>query len=147
MSIDAQRPSAPPARWKAGTRLSILAAAAFAAGLAIANWPVVGDRAMAFFALMGQPRLEAIRAMEEPVVGADGVARADWLVFFEDGAPQAERSRLLARHESVRFVDETIFSNAVVLSIPESSKSVVSAIRSSPAVWLMLKDRPFYLCH
>ena len=47
----------------------------------------------------------------------------------------------------MRFVDETIFSNGVVVSIPDSARAVVQAIRSSPAVWLMLKDRPFYLCH
>ena len=125
----------------------MLAAAAFAAGLAIANWPAVGDRAMEFFALMGQPRLEAMQAMEEPVVGPDGIARTDWLVFFDDDAPESERSGLLERHQSVRFVDETIFSNGVVVSIPDSAKAPVEAIRSSPAVWLMLKDRPFYLCH
>ncbi len=147
MSTEADRREAPGARRNAGARLSILAAAAFAAGLALANWPVVGDRAMALLALMGQPRLEAMQAMEEPVVGPDGVARADWLVFFEDDAPEAERAGLLARHESVRFVDRTIFSNGVVVSIPDTARAVVGAIRSSPAVWLMLKDRPFYLCH
>ena len=125
----------------------MLAAAAFAAGLAIANWPAVGERAMEFFAVLGQPRLEAMRAMEEPVVGPDGIARSDWLVFFEDDAPESERSGLLDRHESVRFVGETIFSNGVVVSVPDSARAVVQAIRSSPAVWLMLKDRPFYLCH
>lgn len=147
MSTEAGRSQPPAARAKAGVRLSILAAAGFAAGLAIASWPAVGERAMEFFALMGQPRLEAMRAMEEPVVGPDGVARTDWLVFFDGDAPEAERARLLARHESVRFVDRTIFPGGVVLSIPESAKAVVAAIRSSPAVWLMLKDRPFYLCH
>ena len=145
--MEAQRPGAPPARRKTGTRLSLLAVAAFAAGLAIANWPVVGERAMEFFALMGQPRLQAMQAMEEPVVGPDGIARTDWLVFFEDDAPEKERERVLARHESARFVDRTIFSNAVVISIPDSARAVVGAIRSSPAVWLLLKDRPFYLCH
>ena len=147
MSTEAGRPEAPAARRKTGARLSILAAAGFAAGLAIANWPVVGERAMEFFALMGQPRLEAMRALEEPVVGPDGVARTDWLVFFEDHASQADRERLLARHESVRFVDRTIFSSGVVVSIPDSAKAVVGALRASPAVWLMLRDRPFYLCH
>ena len=147
MSTEARRPGAPPARRKVGVRLTMLAAAAFAAGLAIANWPAVGDRAMEFFALMGQPRLEAMQAMEEPVVGPDGIPRSDWLLFFEDDAHESERSGLLDRHQSVRFVDETIFSNAVVVSIPDSAKAVVQAIRSSPAVWLMLKDRPFYLCH
>ena len=145
--MEAQRPGAPPARRKTGTRLSLLAVAAFAAGLAIANWPVVGERAMEFFALMGQPRLQAMQAMEEPVVGPDGIARTDWLVFFENDAPEKERERLLTRHASVRFVDRTIFSNAVVISIPDSARAVVGAIRSSPAVWLLLKDRPFYLCH
>lgn len=147
MSTEAGRPQAPATRRKVGARLSILAAAGFAAGLAIANWPVVGERAMEFFALMGQPRLEAMRALEEPAVGPDGVARTDWLVFFEDDASQADRERLLARHESVRFVDRTIFSSGVVVSIPDSAKAVVGALRSSPAVWLMLRDRPFYLCH
>ncbi len=147
MSAEAQRPGAPRVRRKAGVRLSMLAVAAFAAGLAIANWPAVGDRAMEFFVLLGQPRLEAMQAMEEPIVGPDGVARSDWLVFFEDDAPESERSGLLDRHESVRFVDETIFSNGVVVSIPDAARAVVRAIRSSPAVWLMLKDRPFYLCH
>lgn len=146
-STEAGRPGAPPARRKAGARLSILAGAGFAAGLAIANWPTVGERAMEFFALMGQPRLEAMRAMEEPVVGPDGVARSDWLMFFEDDASPAERERLLARHESVRFVDRTFFASGVVVSIPDSAKVVVDALRSSPAVWLMLRDRPFYLCH
>ena len=148
MSSEVQRSDAPPAaRRKAGARLSVLAAAAFAAGLAIANWPAVGDRAMEFFVMMGQPRLEVIRAMEQPVVGPDGIARTDWLVFFEDDTPRSERAGLFDRHESVRFVDRTVFSNAVVVSIPDSARSVVRAIRSSPAVWLMLKDRPFYLCH
>ncbi len=147
MSAEAGRPGARAARRKTGARLSILAAAGFAAGLAIANWPVVGERAMEFFALMGQPRLEAMRALEEPVVGPDGVARTDWLVFFEDHASQADRERLLARHEAVRFVDRTIFSSGVVVSIPDSAKAVVGALRASPAVWLMLRDRPFYLCH
>ena len=128
-------------------RLALLAAAAFAAGLAIANWPAVSDRAMRFFALMGQPRLEAMRAMEAPVIGADGIARTDWLIFFEDEVLEPRRRRLLAEHESVRFVDRTIFSNGVVVSIPDAAKAVVTAIRSSPAVWLMLRDRPFYLCH
>ena len=135
MSIEVERPGPLRARRRA------------VAGLAIANWPPVSDRAMHFLALMGQPRLEAMRAMEEPVVGADGIARIDWLVFFEDEAPEPERRRLLAEHESVRFVDRTIFSNAVVVSIPDAAKAVVAAIRSSPAVWLMLRDRPFYLCH
>lgn len=147
MSTEARRPAAPRVRRKAGIRLSMLAAAAFAAGLAIANWPAVGDRAMELFVLLGQPRLEAMQAMEEPIVGPDGIARSDWLVFFEDDAPESERSGLLDRHESVRFVDETIFSNGVVVSIPDSARAVVQALRSSPAVWLMLKDRPFYLCH
>ena len=147
MSTEAGRPEAPAGRWKTGARLSILAAAGFAAGLAIANWPVVGERAMEFFALMGQPRLEAMRALEEPVVGPDGVARTDWLVFFEDHASQADRERLLARHEAVRFVDRTIFSSGVVVSIPDSASAVVDALRVSPAIWIMLKDRPFYLCH
>ena len=147
MSIEAERPSALRVRRRSGVRISILAAIAFAAGLAIANWPVFSSRAMEFFALMGQPRLEAMRAMEEPVVGPDGVARSDWLVFFEDDAPQSDRDRLIAEHEPVRFVERTIFSNAVVVSIPDTARAVVSAIRSSPAVWLMLKDRPFYLCH
>ena len=147
MSAEAGRPEAPAARWKTGTRLSVLAAAGFAAGLAVANWPAVGERAMEFFALMGQPRLEAMRALEEPVVGPDGVARTDWLVFFEDDAPEAERERVLARHESVRFVEPTIFSSGVVISIPDSARAVVDALRASPAVWLMLRDRPFYLCH
>ena len=147
MSAEAGRPEAPPARWKTGARLSVLAAAGFAAGLAVANWPVVGERAMEFFALMGQPRLEAMRALEEPVVGPDGVARTDWLVFFEDDAPEAERERVLARHGSVRFVEPTIFSSGVVVSIPDSARAVVDALRASPAVWLMLRDRPFYLCH
>ena len=147
MSIEAHGQGPTAGRRRTGIRLSVLAATAFLAGLAVANWPAFGSRAMEFFALMGQPRLEAIRAMEEPAVGPDGIARADWLVFFEDDAPEAERARLLARHESVRFVDRTIFSNGVVVSIPESSKAIVSAIRSSPAVWLMLKDRAFYLCH
>ena len=147
MSIEAERPEPVRARRRAGAWLSVLAVAAFAAGLAIANWPIVSDRAMEFFALMGKPRREAMRAMEEPVIGPDGVARTDWLVFFEDDASQTDRDRLLAEHESVRFVDTTIFSNGVVVSIPDAAKLVVSAIRSSPAVWLMLKDRPFYLCH
>ena len=147
MSIEAERPQVPHARRKAGARLSLLAAVAFAAGLAIANWPVVSGRAMEFFALMGQPRLEAMRAMEEPVVGPDGIARSDWLVFFEDDAPESERARLLAEHESVHFVDRTFFASGVVVSIPDKARAVVRAIRSSPAVWLMLKDRPFYLCH
>ena len=147
MSTEVPRPGAPRVRRKAGVRLSMLAAAAFVAGLAIANWPAVGDRAMELLVLLGQPRLEAMQAMEEPVLGPDGIARTDWLVFFEDDAPETERSGLLDRHESVRFVDETIFSNGVVVSIPDSAKAVVRAIRSSPAVWLMLKDRPFYLCH
>lgn len=146
-STEAGRPGGRAARRKTGARLSILAAAGFAAGLAIANWPVIGERAMEFFALMGQPRLEAMRALEEPVVGLDGVARTDWLVFFEGDASPADRERLLARHESVRFVDRTIFSSGVVVSIPDSAKAVVGALRSSPAVWLMLRDRPFYLCH
>ena len=147
MSIEAERPRDLNARRRAGTRLALLGAAAFAAGLAIANWTLVSGRAMELLALMGQPRLEAMRAMEEPVVGPDGVARSDWLVFFEDEAPESERARLLAEHESVRFVDQTIFASGVVVSIPDGAKAVVSAIRSSPAVWLMLKDRPFYLCH
>ena len=147
MSTEVRRSEAPAARRKTGARLSILAAAAFSAGLAIASWPVVGERVMEFFALMGQPRLEAMRAMEEPVVGPDGVARTHWLVFFEDDAPETERERLLARHESVRFVERTIFADGVVVSIPDSARAVVGALRSSPAVWLMLKDRPFYLCH
>lgn len=147
MSTEARRPGAPRVRRKAGVRLSMLAVAAFVAGLAIANWPAVGDRAMELFVLLGQPRLEAIRAMEEPLVGPDGIARSDWLVFFEDDAPESERSGLLDRYGSVRFVDETIFSNGVVVSIPDSAKAAVQSIRSSPAVWLMLKDRPFYLCH
>lgn len=147
MSIEVERPGPFRARRRAVARLALLAAAAFAAGLAIANWPAFSDRAMRFFALMGQPRLEAMRAMEEPVVGADGIARNDWLVFFEDEAPEPERRRLLAEHESMRFVDRTIFSNGVVVSIPDAAKAVVGAIRSSPAVWLMLRDRPFYLCH
>lgn len=147
MSTEARQTGAPRVRRKAGIRLSMLAAAAFAAGLAIANWPAVGDRAMELFVLLGQPRLEAMQAMEEPIVGPDGIARSDWLVFFEDDAPESERSGLLDRHESVRFVDETIFSNGVVVSIPDSARAVVQALRSSPAVWLMLKDRPFYLCH
>ena len=145
--MGAPRPGATGTRRKAGAWLSVLAATAFAAGLAIANWPAVGGRAMEFLAFLGKPRLEAMQAMEEPVVGPDGVARTDWLVFFEDDAPDSERERLLARHESVHFVDRTIFSNGVVFSIPDSAKAIVSAIRSSPAVWLMLKDRPFYLCH
>jgi len=148
MSFEAQRSGAPaPARRRAGAWLLALAAAAFAAGLAIANWSAVANRAMEFFVLMGQPRLEAMRAMEEPVVGPDGIARTDWLVFFEDDAPRSERAGLIERHESVLFVDRTIFSNGVVVSIPDSARAVVQAIRSSPAVWLMLKDRPFYLCH
>ena len=147
MPTEARRPGTPRVRRKAGVRLSMLAVAAFAAGLAIANWPAVGDRAMELLVRLGQPRLEAMQAMEEPVLGPDGIARTDWLVFFEDDAPESERSGLLDRHESVRFVDETIFSNGVVVSIPDSAKAVVQAIRSSPAVWLMLKDRPFYLCH
>lgn len=148
MSFEAPRSGAPaPARRKAAAWLSVLAAVAFAAGLAIANWPAVGDRAMEFFVLMGQPRLEAMQAMERPVAGPDGIARSDWLVFFEGDAPQSERAGLIERHESVRFVDRTIFSNGVVVSIPDSARAVVQAIRSSPAVWLMLKDRPFYLCH
>lgn len=147
MSTEARRTGSPRVRRKAGVRLSMLAVAAFVAGLAIANWSAVGDRAMELLVLLGQPRLEAMQAMEEPVVGPDGIARTDWLVFFEDDAPESERSGLLDRHESVRFVDETIFSNGVVVSIPDSARAVVQAIRSSPAVWLMLKDRPFYLCH
>ncbi len=147
MSTEARRPAAPRLRRKAGVRLSMLAVAAFVAGLAIANWPAVGDRAMELLVLLGQPRLEAMQAMEEPVVGPDGIARTDWLVFFEGDAPESERSGLLDRHESVRFVDETIFANGVVVSIPDSARAVVQAIRSSPAVWLMLKDRPFFLCH
>ena len=147
MSTEARRPGAPRVRRKAGIRLSMLAVAAFVAGLAIANWPAVGDWAMDLLVLLGQPRLEAMQAMEEPVVGPDGIARTDWLVFFEGDAPESERSGLLDRHESVRFVDETIFANGVVVSIPDSARAVVQAIRSSPAVWLMLKDRPFYLCH
>lgn len=147
MSIEVERTGPPRTRRKAGARLSVLAVAAFLTGLAIANWPTVAERAMQFLALVGQPRLEAMRAVEEPVVGPDGVARSDWLVFYEDDAPQSERDRLLAEHESVRFVEETIFSNGVVVSIPDAAKAVVSALRSSPAVWLMLKDRPFYLCH
>ena len=147
MSIEVERPGPVRARRRAVTRLAFLAAAAFAAGLAIANWPAVTERAMHFFAVMGQPRLEAMRAMEAPVVGADGIARTDWLVFFENDAPEPERKRLLAEHESVRFVDRTFFSDGVVVSIPDAAKSVVAAIRSSPAVWLMLRDRPFYLCH
>ena len=148
MSFEAQRSGAPPpTRRKAGAWLLALAAAAFAAGLAIANWPAVGDRAMEFFVLMGQPRLEAMQAMEQPIAGPDGIRRTDWLVFFEDDAPQSERAGLIDRHESVHFVDRTIFSNGVVVSIPDSARAVVQAIRSSPAVWLMLKDRPFYLCH
>ena len=148
MSFEAQRSGAPPpTRRKAGAWLLALAAAAFAAGLAIANWPAVGDRAMEFFVLMGQPRLEAMQAMEQPVAGPDGIARTDWIVFFEADAPQSERAGLIERHESVHFVDRTIFSNGVVVSIPDSARAVVQALRSSPAVWLMLKDRPFYLCH
>ena len=147
MSTEARRRGAPRVRRKAGIRLSMLAVAAFVAGLAIANWPAVGNRAMELLVLLGQPRLEAMQAMEEPVVGPDGIARTDWLVFFEGDAPESERSGLLDRHESVRFVDETIFANGVVVSIPDSARAVVQAIRSSPAVWLMLKDRPFYLCH
>ena len=147
MSIEVERPGPLRARRRAVVRLALLAAAAFAAGLAIANWPAVSDRAMRFFALMGQPRLEAMRAMEAPVIGADGIARTDWLIFFEDEVLEPRRRRLLAEHESVRFVDRTIFSNGVVVSIPDAAKAVVTAIRSSPAVWLMLRDRPFYLCH
>ena len=147
MTVEVERAEPARARRRTGAWISILAVAAFATGLAIANWPVVSDRAMEFFALMGQPRLDAMRAMEEPVVGPDGIARSDWLVFFEDESSTSDRQRLLAEHESVRFVDTTIFANGVVLSIPDAAKLVVSAIRSSPAVWLMLKDRPFYLCH
>lgn len=85
--------------------------------------------------------------MEEPVAGPDGVARSDWLVFFERGTPEAERARLLARHESVRFVDDTFFSNGVAVTISEPSEGVVRTLRASPAVWFVLRDRPFYLCH
>ena len=147
MSIEVDRPGSVRGRRKAGARVTVLAVVAFVAGLAIANWPVVADRAMQFFVLMGEPRLEAMRAMEEPVIGPDGVARTDWLVFFEDEADESERDRVLAAHDSVHYVDKTFFSNGVVVSIPDAAKATVSAIRSSPAVWLMLKDRPFYLCH
>jgi len=147
MSSGAWQPGVTRVRRRAGVRFSVLAVAAFVAGLAIANWPAVRDRALDLLVLLGQPRLEAMQAMEEPIVGADGIARTDWLVFFEDGVSGPERSGLIDRHESVLFVDETIFSNGVVVSIPDSAKAVVEAIRSSPAVWLMLKDRLFYLCH
>jgi len=147
MSIEAWQSGVTRVRRRAAVRFSMLAVAAFAAGLAIANWPAVRDRGMGLLALLGQPRLEAMQAMEEPVVGADGIARTDWLVFFEDDVSGSERSGLLDRYESVLFVDETIFSNGMVVSIPDSAKAVVEAIRSSPAVWLMLKDRLFYLCH
>ena len=147
MPVEAWQSGVTRVRRRAGVRFSMLAAAAFAAGLAIANWPAVRDRAMELLVLLGQPRLEAMQAMEEPVVGADGIARTDWIVFFEDDVSGSERSGLLDQHESVLFVDETIFSNGVVVSIPDSAKAVVETIRSSPAVWLMLKDRLFYLCH
>ena len=147
MSIEVERPQPPPLRRRAVSGLVLLAVAAFAAGIAIANWPTIADRAMRMLAYLGQPRLEAMQAMEEPVIGPDGIARTDWLVFFEDDATQAERARLLERHGSVRFVERTIFSNGVVVSVPDSARAVVDAFRSSPAVWLMLKDRPFYLCH
>ena len=147
MAIDAQGRKPPGARRAGGVWLVALLFASFLTGLATASWPALGDRAMRFLALMGQPRLDAIRAMEEPVAGPDGVARSDWLVFFEDDAAQAERDRLLARHESIRFVEKTFFSNGVVVSIPEPSRRIVGLLRASPAVWLMLRDRAFYLCH
>ena len=134
-------------RASGGAWVTVLLAASFLAGLAAASWPVLGDRAMRFLALMGQPRLEAIQAMERPVAGPDGVVRSDWLVFFEDGTTPPERERLLSRYESVRFVEKTFFSNGVVVSIAEPAKPVVGALRASPAVWLLLKDRTFYLCH
>ena len=133
-------------RWNAAW-IAALAAGAFLVGLAVANWPRFGEQATRLLAVMGQPRLDAIRAMEEPIVGPDGIARTDWLVFFEDTASPSERSSLLARYDSVRFIDETFFSNGVVVSIPEAAGEIVEALRSSPAVWLMLKDRPFFLCH
>lgn len=124
-----------------------VAAGAFLTGLAFASGPALGERVMRLLAALGAPRLEAIRAMEEPVAGPDGVPRTQWLVFFEGGAAPAERTRLLARHESVRFVEETFFSNGVVVSIAEPSAAVVDALRASSAVWLMLRDRAFYFCH
>ncbi len=81
-----------------------------AAGPAISNWSTLGDRTLRFLAFLGQPCLEAMQAMEEPVIGQDGVARTEWLVFFEDDVTQAQRARLLESHESVHFVEQTIFS-------------------------------------
>lgn len=143
----AHRRAAGGRRRRRGVRVALLAGAAFLVGLAAANGPALGDRAARLLALMGQPRLDAMQALEEPVVGADGVARSDWLVFFERETPEPERERLLARHEPVRFVERTIFPNGVVVSVPEPSGPVIEALRASPAVWLVLKDRPFLLCH
>ena len=145
--IEADGKGSPAPRRRVGGRLAALAAASFLAGLAVSAWPVIGDRTMALLASMGEARLEAIRAMEEPLAGPDGVVRSDWLVFFESGATEAERGRLLARHESVRFVEDTFFSNGVVVSILEPATDAVDALRASPAVWLVLRDRLFYLCH
>ena len=145
--MEVERPAMATTRRRVAPGLWCLAAAAFAAGLAIANWSTLGDRTMRFLAFLGQPRLEAMQAMEEPVIGPDGIPRTEWLVFFEDDVTQAQRARLLESHESVHFVERTIFSSGVVVSVPDAARTVVEAIRASPAVWLMLKDRPFYLCH
>lgn len=147
MLVEAEGKGSPAPRRRGGGRLAALAAASFLAGLAVSTWPAPGERAMALLASMGEARLDAIRAMEEPLPGPDGTVRSDWLVFFEGGATETERERLLARHESVRFVEDTFFPNGVVVSVLEPSAGAVDALRASPAVWLVLRDRPFYLCH
>ena len=127
--------------------LLLVVGTAFVLGLVLANGRALGDRLGKILAMIGEPRLAAIQAMEAPTVGADGVARSDWLVFFEGDASPVERQRLLAEHHAARFVEPTIFSNGIVVSLPEPAATAVAAFRASPAVWLVLKDRPFFLCH
>lgn len=134
-------------RRRPGLWLALLAIAAFLVGLGVANGPAIGERVSQWLVVLGEPRLEVMQVMEKPVVGPDGVARTDWLLFFEDHVEVADRARVFAQHPTMQEIEPTIFDSGVVVSVVEPSGPTIEALRASPDVWLVLRDRPFYLCH
>jgi len=122
-----------------------LAAAAFLIGADAGSGGTLGAQVLRILALLGAPQYDAYREMYAPGNGL-GQERSDYLFFFHRGGG-AEASAYLAGDPLIRVSDQTIFSNGLVVSLPEPAGPIVAKLRAQPFTWMVLRDRPYFFCH
>jgi len=129
-------------RVRVGWLVSLIAAV-FLVGAFIGSEGTLGTQALRLLAALGAPQYEAYKDM---YADQTGTGTSDYLLFFEKEG-RAEAVPYFEAHPDVRVVDNTIFANAVVVSVPEPAKSHLEDLRGQPFTWMVIRDRPFFFCH